>query len=85
MHWGERLFALRGSVDLERIVSRVETTTTVLGERLSAEVTAQSLLVGMNGGYRHNRVTVGAPLAARQELGSTDTEYMGFLNLGIRY
>ena len=57
----------------------------VSGERLSAEATDQSLLVGLNGVYRHDRITVGAEMAARQELGSTDSEYTSFLNLGISF
>lgn len=83
--WAGGAFFLRGSVDFEQIVSGAKTTTQVSGEQLSAEATDNSLLVGLKGVYRHDRVTVGAELAARQELGSTDSEYTGFLNLGISF
>ena len=72
-------------MDVERILRGATTTTVVSGERLRAETTANSLLVGLNGVYRQGRVTVGAAVSARQELGSTDAEYVGFLNLGISF
>ena len=97
--WGGGAFALRGSMDLERIISGQATTTKVSGERLRAKATGQSLLFGVRGGYRQGPFTVdldgytftakgftvGAEIAARQELGSTDSEYVGFLNLGISF
>ena len=83
--WAGGAFFLRGSMDFEQIVSGAKTTTQVSGEPLSAEATDNSLLVGLKGVYRHDRVTVGAELAARQELGSTDSEYTGFLNVGLRF
>ena len=83
--WGDGEFALRGSVDYERIVSGATTTTRVSGERLSADATQNSLLAGVKGVYRRGRFTIGAEVAARQELGSNDSEYTSFLNLGISF
>ena len=83
--WGEGEFSLRGSLDFERMLSGATTTTQVSGEQLSADATENSLLVGLQGVYRQGRFTVGAEIAARQELGSTDSEYTGFLNLGISF
>ena len=83
--WGEGEFTLRGSVDVERLLSGVETRVQVSGERLSAEATENSLLVGLHGGYRHGRFSVGAEVAARQEVGSSDSEYASFLNLGMQF
>ena len=83
--WGEGEFSLRGSLDFERMLRGATTTTQVSGEQLSAEATENSLLVGLQGVYRQGRFTVGAEIAARQELGSTDSEYTSFLNLGISF
>ena len=83
--WAGGAFLLRGSVDIEQIVSGATTTTQVSGAGLSADATDTSLLFGLRGLYRHDRVTVGAELAARQELGSTDSEYTSFLNLGLSF
>ena len=83
--WGEGEFILRGSVDLERLLSGTETRVQVSGERLSAVATDSSLLVGLNGIYRQGRFSIGAEVAARQELGSNDSEYASFLNLGISF
>ena len=82
---GDGELTLRGSVDYERIVSGATTTTTVSGEVLRAEATENSLLVGLNGVYGQGRFTFGAEVSTRQELGSSDTEYVGFLNLGVRF
>ena len=57
----------------------------VSGERLSAVATDNSLLFGLNGIYRQGRFSIGAEIAARQELGSNDSEYASFLNVGIRF
>ena len=83
--WGEGEFSLRGSLDFERMLRGATTTTQVSGEQLSADATENSLLVGLQGVYRQGRFTVGAEIAARQELGSTDSEYTSFLNLGISF
>ncbi len=83
--WGEGELALRGSVDFERIVKGAKTGAQISGEPLSAVATENSLLFGLNAVYRQGRFTVGAELAARQEVGSTDSEYAGFLNLGMRF
>ena len=83
--WGDGEFTLRASVDYERIVSGATTTTQVSGEQLRAEATDNSLLVGLNGVYRQGRFTIGAEIAARQELGSTDSEYTSFLNVGLSF
>ena len=47
--WGEGEFVLRGSVDVERLLSGVETRVQVSGERLSAEATEHSLRFGLKG------------------------------------
>ena len=83
--WGEGEFSLRGSLDFERMFSGAATTTQVSGEQLSADATDNSLLVGLQGVYRLGRFTVGAEVAARQELGSTDSEYTSFLNVGLYF
>ena len=83
--WGAGNLVLRGSVDLERLLSGTETTTRVSGERLNAVATDSSLLVGLNGVYRQGRFSIGAEVAARQELGSADREYVSFLNLGLSF
>ena len=83
--WGDGQITLRGSVDYERIVSGATTTTTISGERLRAEATDNSLLVGLQGLYRQGRFSIGAEIAARQELGSDDSEYASFVNLGVRF
>ena len=83
--WGEGEFVLRGSVDVERLLSGVETHVQVSGERLSAEATEHGLRFGLNGVYRQGRFSIGAEVAARQELGSDDSEYAGFLNFGLRF
>ena len=83
--WAGGAFVLRGSVDFEQIISGAKTTTQVSGERLSTEATDNSLLFGLNGVYRHDRITVGVELAVRQEVGSTDSEYTSFLNLGMQF
>ena len=83
--WGEGEFVLRGSVDVERLLSGVETRVQVSGEQLSAEATEHSLRFGLNGIYRQGRFSIGAEVAARQELGSDDSEYAGFLNVGLRF
>ena len=83
--WGEGEFTLRGSVDYERIVKGAQTRVEVSGERLSAEATENSLLVGLHGVYRQGRFSIEAEIAARQELGSDDSEYASFVNLGLRF
>ena len=83
--WGKGAFVLRGSVDVERLLSGTETRVQVSGERLSAEATEHSLRFGLNGVYRQGRFSIGAEVAARQELGSDDSEYAGFLNVGLRF
>ena len=83
--WGEGEFLLRSSVDVERLLSGVETRVQVSGERLSAEATEHSLRFGLNGVYRQGRFSIGAEVAARQELGSNDSEYASFLNVGISF
>ena len=83
--WGEGELALRGSVDFERIVKGAKTGAQISGEPLSAVATENSLLFGLNAVYRQGRFTVGAELAARQEVGSTDSEYASFLNVGISF
>ena len=83
--WGEGALTLRGSVDVERLLSGRETRVEVSGEPLSAIATEHSLLVGLNGIYRQGRFSIGAEVAARQELGSDDSEYAGFLNFGVRF
>ena len=83
--WGEGAFVLRGSVDVERLLSGVETRVQVSGEQLSAEATEHGLRFGLNGVYRQGRFSIGAEVAARQELGSDDSEYAGFLNVGLRF
>ena len=83
--WGDGEFVLRGSVDVERLLSGVETRVQVSGERLSAEATEHGLRFGLNGVYRQGRFSIGAEVAARQELGSDDSEYAGFLNLGLQF
>jgi len=83
--WGEGTFTLRGSVDLEKLLSGRETRVAVSGESLRATATAHGLLAGLNGVYRQGRFSIGAEFAARQELGSNDSEYASFLNLGVRW
>ena len=78
-------FALRGSIDFERMLRGAATRTDVSGERLSAEATENSLLFALNGVYQQGRFTVGAEIALREELGSDDGEYSSFLNLGIKF
>jgi len=83
--WGEGAVTVRGSVDLEKLLSGRETRVAVSGESLRATATAHSLLVGLNGVYRQGRFSIGAEVTARQELGSADSEYASFLNLGVRW
>ena len=70
---------------MERLLSGTETRVQVSGERLSAVATENSLLFGLNGIYRQGHFSIGAEVAARQELGSTDSEYTGFLNVGLSF
>ena len=81
LHRDEGEFVLRSSMDVERLLSGVETRVQVSGEQLSAEATEHGLRFGLNGVYRQGRFSIGAEVAARQELGSTDSEYAGFLNV----
>ena len=83
--WGDGDLVLRGSVDVERLLSGVETRVQVSGERLSAEATEHRLRFGLNGIYRQGSFSIGAEVAARQELGSDDSECASFLNLGVRF
>ena len=83
--WGEGEFALRGAVDYERIFSGAETRVQVSGEPLRAVATEHSLRFGLNGIYRQGRFSIGAEVAARQELGSDDSEYASFVNLGLQF
>lgn len=83
--WGKGNVTLRGSVDYERMFSGAETRVQVSGEPLSAAATENSLLVGLQGVYRYGRFSIGAELAARQELGSADSEYASFINLGVQF
>ena len=83
--WGEGEFTLQGSVDYARIVKGAQTQVEVSGERLRAIATENSLLFGLNGVYRQGRFSIGAEVAARQELGSDDNEYASFLNVGMQF
>ena len=83
--WGEGEFTLQGSVDYARIVKGAQTRVEVSGERLRAIATENSLLFGLNGVYRQGRFSIGAEVAARQELGSDDNEYASFLNVGMQF
>ena len=83
--WGEGEFTLQGSVDYARIVKGAQTRVEVSGERLRAIATGNSLLFGLNGVYRQGRFSIGAEVAARQELGSDDNEYASFLNVGMQF
>ena len=83
--WGAGELVLRGSMDVEQLLSGTETRVQVSGEQLSAVATDNSLLFGLNGVYRQSRFSIGAEVAARQELGSNDTEYVSFLNLGLSF
>ena len=57
----------------------------VSGESLRAAATDNSLLVRLNGLYRQGWFSVEAEVALRQELGSDDSEYASFLNLGVQF
>ena len=83
--WGEGEFTLQGSVDYARIVKGAQTRVEVSGEQLRAIATENSLLFGLNGVYRQGRFSIGAEVAARQELGSDDNEYASFLNVGMQF
>ena len=84
-HWDEEEFLLRGSLDLERTWSGAETVAQVSGEQLTAKAAPNSLLLGLSGVWRRNRLSFSAEVSTRSALGSDTVEYAGFLNLGVRF
>ena len=80
---GGRL-ALRGSADVEEILSGERTTVEVSGERLHARAEKTRLLLGMGARWRAGCFSLDADLSA-SGLGSGEKTYGGRLSLGVRF
>ena len=61
------------------------TSAQVSGERLSLEAHEHSMLVGVNGVFRRDRVSLGGEVWLRDVLDSSAKEYSGIVNLGIHF
>ena len=83
--WEDGAFSLRGSVDIERLLSGAETIAQVSGERLSLDAAKDSVLVSLRGVYRQGPFSVAAEAWLREVLDSNAREYAGTLNIGIRF
>ena len=80
---GGRL-ALRGSADVEEILSGERTTVEVSGERLHSRAEKTRLLLGMGARWRKGRFTIGGELSS-SGLGSNDKTLGARLSLGVRF
>ncbi len=76
--------ALRGSLDLETVLSGEKTSVEVSGERLHARAEKTRLLLGMGARWRAGRFSLDADLSASGP-GSGEKTYGGRLSLGVRF
>ncbi len=81
---GGGTLALRGSADVEEILSGEKTTVEVSGERLHARAEKTRLLLGMGARWRAGRFSLDADLSASGP-GSGEKTYGGRLSLGVRF
>ena len=81
---GERKFAFRGSLDVERILSGAGTTAKVSGEKLESESDGTRVLLSLGGTYRSGNFAFSGEVSVGG-LSSDDREYSGQLNLEMRF
>ncbi len=81
---GEEEFALRGSVDVESVLSGEETVIEVGGDRLHAEAEKTRVLVGLGARWRKGDLSVGGEISAHGP-GSDHESLGGRLSLGWRF
>ena len=81
---GERKFAFRGSLDVERILSGAGTTAKVSGEKFESESDGTRVLLSLGGTYRWGDFAFSGDVSVGG-LSSDDREYSGQLNLEMRF
>ena len=81
---GEGKLDLRGSADLEEILSGEKTTVDISGERLHSRAEKTRLLLGLGARWRAGRFSLDADLSAAG-LGSGEKTYGGRLSLGVKF
>ena len=82
--WQDGTLSLHGSLDLEQILDKAETTVQVSGESLSSEPTKSRLLLGLGGTYRRGRSLIGMQVSTGG-IGPGDTQYSGQLTFGMNF
>ena len=81
---GERKFAFRGSLGVDRILSGDGTTAKVSGENLESESDGTRVLLSLGGTYRSGNFAFSGKVSV-DGLSSDDREYSGQLNLEMRF
>ena len=81
---GERKFAFRGSLDVDRILSGAGTIAKVSGEKLESESDGTRVLLSLGGTYRSGNFAFSGEVSVGG-LSSDDREYSGQLNLEMRF
>ena len=81
---GERKFAFRGSLGVDRILSGDGTTAKVSGEKLESESDGTRVLLSLGGTYRSGNFAFSGKVSV-DGLSSDDREYSGQLNLEMRF
>ena len=76
---------LRGSLDLERIVSGASTRTEVSGETLSLTSERTSASLGLGAVFRKNDVSLGADLFWRHAFGANERDLTGLVSVSLRF
>ena len=82
--WEGGTFSLRGSMDLEKNLDDAQTVVDVSGEPLKSQSAKTRLLLGLGGGYRKGRFSIGGEVST-DGVGSDDTEYSGRVTIGMRF
>jgi len=77
--------SLRGSLNLEHRFAGVDTTSRVSGEKLSAGLEENSVLLALGPAWQQGLWTLDAALSARKALGSGSHEYSGSLIVGVQF
>lgn len=83
--WESGELSLRGSLGFERMFGGAETTTQVSGEELRSVAAQSSIQLGLSGGYREGRFSVGTDLSMDAALGTGTVEYSGLLYFSVRF
>ncbi len=83
--WESGELSLRGSLGFERMFGGAETITQVSGTELRSVAAQSSILLGLSGGYREGRFSLGTDLSVAAALGTGTIEYSGLFYFSVRF